>query len=554
MIVLPDIHGRDFWKEAVKGHENELIIFLGDYTDPYQHEGITKEKCLESIKEVIAFKKEHPDNVILLLGNHDLSYIYDRAPQVRYDYLNAGEINKLFIKNIELFQITYTKEINGKRYLFSHSGLMPEWYRWHERNEDITPVELELMPEKINEMFKNDREHICKWLSDVSPERGGSYSRCSGLGSCIWGGISELYSYLKNPNYENFTDTLQIVGHTQLRDTPVNERNFVCLDVRRGFILDEESGEIKEMNGKTVKPKMKDVLVVGSEGQLGQEITNRYQLVDKNNAYHFTTYDGENKLDITDYDSIEKYVEKLHIDYIVNCAAYTNVDKAEEDYDSAYDVNVKGVENLAKICKKYDIKLIHISTDYVFDGEKNEPYKVDDATNPINNYGLTKWLGEQAIRDIGCDALIIRTSWLYSLYGNNFVKKMMELFNKNETVKVVSDQFGSPTNAMDLADFILTVLSDGNVKNETVQFSNLGEISWYDFAKKIYEYSIGFGNSFKCKEIVPCNTDEFKTIAKRPKYSVMDKSKIEELFNYDIKTWKESLKTCLLYMHTFNYL
>ena len=190
----------------------------------------------------------------------------------------------------------------------------------------------------------------------------------------------------------------------------------------------------------------------------------------------------------------------------------------------------------------------------MFDGEKNEPYKVDDATNPINNYGLTKWLGEKAIRDIGCDALIIRTSWLYSLYGNNFVKKMMELFNKNETVKVVSDQFGSPTNAMDLADFILTVLSDGNVKNETVQFSNIGEISWYDFAKKIYEYSIGFGNSFKCKEIVPCNTDEFKTIAKRPKYSVMDKSKIEELFNYDIKTWKESLKTCLLYMHTFNYL
>jgi len=554
MIVLPDIHGRDFWKDAVKGHENELIIFLGDYTDPYNYEGITKEKCLESIKEVIAFKKEHPDNVILLLGNHDLSYIYDRAPQVRYDYLNAGEINKLFINNIELFQITYTKEINGKRYLFSHSGLMPEWYRWHERNEEIAPIELELMPEKINEMFKNDREHICKWLSDVSPERGGSYSRCSGLGSCIWGGISELYSYLKNPSYENFTNTLQIVGHTQLRDTPVNERNFVCLDVRRGFILDEESGEITEMNGKIVKPKMKDVLVVGSEGQLGQEITNRYQLVDKNNAYHFTTYDGENKLDITDYDSIEKYVEKLHIDYIVNCAAYTNVDKAEEDYDSAYDVNVKGVENLAKICKKYDIKLIHISTDYVFDGEKNEPYKVDDATNPINNYGLTKWLGEQAIRDIGCDALIIRTSWLYSLYGNNFVKKMIELFNKNETVKVVSDQFGSPTNAMDLADFILTVLSDGNVKNETVQFSNIGEISWYDFAKKIYEYAIGFGNSFKCNQIVPCNTDEFKTIAKRPYYSVMDKSKIKELFNYDIPNWENSLRTCLLYMNTFNYL
>lgn len=555
MIIIPDVHGRDFWKEAVKGHEDEKIIFLGDYTDPYAYEGITKEKCFESLKEIIAFKKEHPDNVILLLGNHDLGYLYGFAPKCRFDYENCETIKSLFFDNKKLFQITYSIYVNGIRYLFSHSGVIPKWYRWHQKNEEWREIETtEEIPDTINNMFQEHTEHICYWLSDVSPERGGSEYRHSGVGSCIWGGISEIYNYLRDDREEQFENTIQIFGHTQLTYNPIVERGMVCLDVRRGFIFDEESGEIRELDGKIVKPKMKDILVVGSGGQLGQEIKNWYKVHDKNNAYHFASYECDNFIDITDYDSLKKFVDKMHLDYIVNCAAYTNVDGAEDDYDGAYAVNVKGVENLAKICKEKDIKLIHISTDYVFDGNATKPYKPTDETNPISNYGKTKLLGEQAIREIGCDALIIRTAWLYSTYGKNFVKKMIELFETTETVKVVDDQTGSPTNAYDLAVFILKVISDEKFRNETVHFTNDGVITWYDFAKKIYEYAIGFGNSLKCKEVIPCKSDEFKTKAKRPTFSVLDTSEIKDYFDYNIPNWENSLKQTMLYMSTFHYL
>ncbi|MBO7048750.1 MAG: dTDP-4-dehydrorhamnose reductase [Spirochaetia bacterium] len=280
-----------------------------------------------------------------------------------------------------------------------------------------------------------------------------------------------------------------------------------------------------------------NILITGANGQLGNEIHNLEK--DSKNNYFFTSREN---LDITDKGRIQKYISDNRIEIIINCAAYTAVEKAEEEFKRADLVNHIAVKNLAEVSKENSVFLIHISTDYVFGGVGNLPYKEDDIANPLGIYGKTKFAGEQAIKDIGCKALIIRTAWLYSSFGNNFVKTMIRLISEKESIKVVYDQIGSPTYAGDLAKIIIDIVETRKyIDNEGIyHFTNEGVISWYDFAVEIANQV----NNIKCR-ILPCRSDEFPTKVKRPAYSVLDKAKIKETFNIDIPYWKESLTKCI---------
>jgi dTDP-4-dehydrorhamnose reductase len=279
------------------------------------------------------------------------------------------------------------------------------------------------------------------------------------------------------------------------------------------------------------------ILVTGANGQLGSEIraiSDNYPEFD----YFFTT---RQELDICDQNAVEEFVSLHNITSIINCAAYTAVDKAESEPEMADKINHLAVKMLSEIAKKYDIKLIHISTDYVFDGMGFKPYPVDHPTAPINVYGTTKLEGEKALRKINPEnSMIIRTSWVYSSFGNNFVKTMLRLGAERKELNVISDQVGSPTYARDLAEFILkeAVLRE-NEGMETYHFSNEGVCSWYDFAKEIMLLG-----DLHCK-IKPISTIAFPTPANRPYYSLLDKSKINEVFKFEIPYWKNSLKNCL---------
>ena len=297
-----------------------------------------------------------------------------------------------------------------------------------------------------------------------------------------------------------------------------------------------------------------NVLVTGANGQLGREM----RIVSKGSSDRYIFTDVE-ELDITSLDAISKCVKENDIKIIVNCAAYTNVDKAEDDEATAELLNAQAVEHLARACKDNDATLIHISTDYVFGGnEGNTPRTEDEPVNPTGAYGRTKLHGEQAIEKVGCKHVIIRTAWLYSEFGNNFVKTMRKLTAERDKLNVVFDQIGTPTYALDLANVILKFID--NLKNENnsqfsiinsqfptpnsqshevYHFSNEGVISWYDFAKEICELS---GNT--C-DIQPCHSDEFPSKVKRPSYSVLDKTKIKNKLNITIPHWKESLKKCI---------
>lgn len=291
---------------------------------------------------------------------------------------------------------------------------------------------------------------------------------------------------------------------------------------------------------------MSKVLVTGGSGQLGQCISDIVPGVDSD-TYTIVTRE---ELDITNYDELSKYIESHNFDYIVNCAAYTNVDGAEDDYKSAYDCNCKGVLNLATLCKKNNIRLIHISTDYVFDGISCTPYKPNDKIKPIGNYGGSKSLGETAIRKSKCEYMIIRTSWLYSEYGKNFCKTMIDLFNKKDEIKVVYDQVGSPTYAMDLANFIGYIIMNDKFVNGTYHFSNNGVTSWYDFARSIYHIYTTHMHKNGCDDIKYvkikcCLSNEFQQKAKRPNYSVLDCSDTEKIFDYGIPYWRDSLSLCI---------
>ncbi|WP_308236322.1 dTDP-4-dehydrorhamnose reductase [uncultured Prevotella sp.] len=282
-----------------------------------------------------------------------------------------------------------------------------------------------------------------------------------------------------------------------------------------------------------------NILVTGANGQLGHEM----QRVAKssNHNYIFTDVaDGYEKLDITNIEDIRNMVKKNNVDIIVNCAAYTNVDKAESDYDTANLINNTAAGNLATAMKEAGGTLIHISTDYVFQGDRNTPCQEDWTTNPLGVYGKTKLAGEAAIATTGCNSIIIRTAWLYSQWGKNFVKTMQSLTATHDTLKVVFDQVGTPTFAGDLADVIAHIINTGQTdKTGIYHFSNEGVCSWYDFAKLICKLS---GNT--C-DINPCYSEEFPSPVKRPHFSVLDKKKIKETFGIKVPYWTDSLEVCI---------
>ena len=280
----------------------------------------------------------------------------------------------------------------------------------------------------------------------------------------------------------------------------------------------------------------KRILVTGANGQLGSEMRRLGEI--SPNEYIFTDVA---ELDITDKDAVIAFTQQNNINVIVNCAAYTNVDKAEDDEATAELINATAVRNLAEAAKSVDATLFHVSTDYVFGSEGNTPRTEDMPLNPLGAYGRTKLHGEQAIAEVGAKAIIIRTAWLYSEYGNKFLKTMLRLTKEKETLNVVFDQVGTPTYAGDLAMTILSIIEgDYYNGNEGVyHFSNEGVCSWYDFAQEI---STAMGH--KC-QISPCHSNEFPSKVTRPPYSVLDKTKIKRTFGVDIPHWRESMIYCL---------
>ena len=285
-----------------------------------------------------------------------------------------------------------------------------------------------------------------------------------------------------------------------------------------------------------------NILVTGANGQLGNEM----QRVAKTSSNHYIFTDVA-QLDITDREAVLRAVKDNSIQVIVNCAAYTNVDKAEDDRETADLINNKAVENLATAARENDATLIHISTDYVFKGDRCTPCREDWETDPLGVYGITKLAGEKSIERTGCRHIIIRTAWLYSPFGKNFVKTMQKLTAEKDSLKVVFDQVGTPTYAGDLADAIARIIETGQLGKQGIyHFSNEGVCSWYDFAREICELS---GNT--CN-IQPCHSDEFPSKVKRPHFSVLDKTKIKDTFGIEVPYWKDSLKKCIRELKTEN--
>ena len=283
-----------------------------------------------------------------------------------------------------------------------------------------------------------------------------------------------------------------------------------------------------------------NILVSGSNGQLGSEIKD---LVTNYKDFNFFFRDLP-ELNICDAEALNTFIFNQNINAVINCAAYTAVDQAEEDVVIAEQVNAKGVLNLVNALKKVDGKLIHISTDYVFDGTSFLPYNESDPVSPIGVYGKTKRAGELAVINSDIDSIVIRTSWLYSAFGNNFVKTMLKLGHDRDELGVIFDQVGTPTNASDLAKTCLDILSDKSSENisangKIYHYSNEGVASWYDFATAIMELG-----SLDCK-VRPIETKDYPTPAKRPHYSVLNKTKINTDFNIEIPYWRDSLDKCI---------
>ncbi len=278
---------------------------------------------------------------------------------------------------------------------------------------------------------------------------------------------------------------------------------------------------------------MVKVLVTGGRGQLAKCI----KMASKRRADLYITFEDSSLFDITNSSQMRVYLSKnKDFEFLINCAAYTNVDLAEKNKDKAYQVNAEGVEKLAKICKEFNIKLVHISTDFVFDGSNTMPYKEIDLPNPSSVYGASKLQGEKNIMERLSIYFIIRTSWLYSEFGSNFVKSILRLADTQKEIKVVSDQIGSPTNAHDLADFLLEIISINSTNYGTYHFSNTGETSWYGFAKEVFRI---------CNvsaDLQPISSIAYASFANRPKYSVLDTKKGKETFNVNPDYWADSLK------------
>ncbi len=283
---------------------------------------------------------------------------------------------------------------------------------------------------------------------------------------------------------------------------------------------------------------MMNILVTGANGQLGNEM--RVVAQNSTDNYIFTDV---TELDITDALAVEKTIRNNNINVVINCAAYTNVDKAENDREFAEILNAKAVENLAVAIRKNNGLLIHVSTDYVFGGTKNNtPCTEDEPVNPTGVYGITKLHGEQAVIGSGCHYIIIRTAWLYSEFGKNFLKTMLNFTATKPQLKVVFDQVGTPTYAYDLAKVIFDIIENRKFEGKygIYHYSNEGVCSWFDFAKMIAEYT---GNT-EC-DIQPCHSDEFPSPVTRPSYSVLDKTKIKESFGISVPYWTDSLRACI---------
>ncbi len=280
-----------------------------------------------------------------------------------------------------------------------------------------------------------------------------------------------------------------------------------------------------------------NILITGAKGQLGSEL--KYILNGSSNRCYFTDRDD---LDITDVNALDNFFEQNSIDCIINCAAYTAVDKAESEIELAYTLNAKAPLFLAQKAMEYNCKLIHISTDYVFDGKSYRPYTESDSVSPQNIYGKSKLEGEEAILKLGvANTVIIRTSWLYSSYGANFVKSMIRLGSTKDELGVIFDQVGTPTYAYDLAKAVVDMVPQlSNTSPQIYHYSNEGVCSWYDFAKAIFEIE-----QISCK-VTPITTNQYPTPATRPHYSVLNKQKIKEHFNIEIPYYKESLKSMLM--------
>ncbi|MBS2098590.1 dTDP-4-dehydrorhamnose reductase [Carboxylicivirga linearis] len=285
---------------------------------------------------------------------------------------------------------------------------------------------------------------------------------------------------------------------------------------------------------------MKKILVIGSEGQLGNEIKELYHQF-REAKFTFTTIES---LDVTNQVALKNKITSDSFDYIINCTAYTAVDKAETDKDLADIINNQAIKTIGKSSSEINAKVIHVSTDYVFDGSNFKPYSEEDQTSPNSVYGKTKLDGELALLKENSESIVLRTSWLYSSFGNNFVKTMMKLGNERDELNVIFDQVGTPTYARDLAKVILYIIEkDINLaipfQSGIYHYSNEGVCSWFDFTKTIHEIA-----NINCN-VKPIESKDYPTAAPRPHYSVLNKTKIKTIYNVDIPYWKDSLKECI---------
>ena len=280
---------------------------------------------------------------------------------------------------------------------------------------------------------------------------------------------------------------------------------------------------------------MKNILIFGASGQLGSCI----KKVSSENGFKNLVFLPENEADILDVEKLKTVFETYQPAFIVNCAAYTAVDKAEDEVELARKINKTGAKNLALVCKDYGTVMIHVSTDFVFEGNHPNLLVETDIAEPINIYGITKLEGEQDIAEILPQHFILRTSWLYSEYGNNFVKTMLKLGAERDELKIISDQIGTPTYAIDLAHCILKIVSSTSQEYGIYHYSNEGVASWYDFAQAIFDISA------TAVKVLPIRTHEYPTKATRPLFSVMDKSKIKKTFSLEIPYWRDSLIKCI---------
>lgn len=281
--------------------------------------------------------------------------------------------------------------------------------------------------------------------------------------------------------------------------------------------------------------KANTILVTGANGQLGtciKAIANNYPSCN-------VVFEDSSSLDITNRNQVLQYMSNSQFDYIINCAAYTAVDLAEDNKEKAFEINAKAVENLTIACKRFSSILLHVSTDFVFDGKKNAPYLERDSTHPLNYYGASKLNGEQIIQQALSKYVIIRTSWLFSEFGNNFVKTMVRLGQEKKELSIVADQYGSPTYAIDLAHILLTFIASSSTSYGLYHFSNHGATTWYNFAAEIFKLQ---NQDIRLHKTT---SKQFASRAIRPKYSVLETKKVKETLNIDIRNWQSALKEML---------